>query len=151
MILINTARCTAAFRAKNYIILGRIFLRHCKTCKVITPQKYPGGIFKAKETIFEKLTIIGVHVPPDDRNFPFYGCFNFESFFEKQNLQQIVQQLTYEARHVPLSFVVLSNVPGYTSSVCHVSSSNENDLIKKLNDYLEHLADVSFAILKEKN
>ena len=28
------------------------FLRHCKTCKVITRQKYPGGIFKAEETIF---------------------------------------------------------------------------------------------------
>ena len=60
-------------------------LRHCKTYKVITRQKYPGGIFKAKETIFEKLAMIGVHVPPNNHNFPFYNCFDFESFFDKQN------------------------------------------------------------------
>ena len=36
------------------------FLRHCKTCKVITRQTYPGGIFKAKETIFDKLAMIGI-------------------------------------------------------------------------------------------
>ena len=126
------------------------FLRHCKTCKVITRQKYPGGIFKAEETIFEKLAMINIHVPPNDRNFPFYSCFDFEAFFEKQNLPQNAQQLTYEARHIPLRFAVSSNIPGYTNGVCHVSSGDENDLIKKLIDYLEHLADISYAILKEK-
>ena len=63
---------------------------------------------------------------------------------------QNAQQLTYKARHVPLSFAVSSNVPGYTNGVCHVSFGNKNDLIKKLIDYLDLLADVSYAILKEK-
>ena len=36
------------------------FLRHCRTCKVITRQKHPRGIFKTKETIFEKLAMIGI-------------------------------------------------------------------------------------------
>ena len=63
----------------------KAFLRHCKACKVITRQKYPGDIFKAKEKIFENLAMIGVHVPPNDRNFPFYECFDFESFFNKRN------------------------------------------------------------------
>ena len=94
--------------------------------------------------------MIGVHVPPNDHNFPFYECFDFESFFNTQNLSQNAQQLTSEARHASLSFAVSSNVSEYTNGVCHVSSSDENDLIKKLIDYLEHLADVSFEILKEK-
>ena len=45
------------------------FLRHCKTCKVITRQTYPGSIFKAKETIFDKLAMIGINVPPNDRHY----------------------------------------------------------------------------------
>ena len=49
------------------------FKRHCKTYKVITRQKYPGGIFKAEETIFEKLAMIDVYVPLNDRNFLFYS------------------------------------------------------------------------------
>ena len=71
------------------------FLRHCKTCKVITRQTYPGGIIKAKETIFDKLAMIGINVPPNDRHFPYYACFDFESLFNKQNLPQNVQQLNH--------------------------------------------------------
>ena len=130
---------------------GRVhFLRHCKTCKVVTRQTYPGGIFKAKETIFDKLAMIGINVPPNDRHFPYYACFDFESLFNKQNLPQNAQQLSYEARHVPLSFGVASNVPGFTEGVCHVSSGDENELVAKLVDYLEGVADASYEILKQK-
>ena len=80
--------------------------------------------------------MIDILVPLNDRNFPFYGCFDFEAFFKKQNLPQNAQQLTCEARHIPLSFAVSSNVPGYTNGVCHVSFGDENKLIKKLIDYL---------------
>ena len=123
------------------------FLRHCKTCKVITRQTYLEGIFKAKETIFEKLAMIGINVPPNNRHLPHYACFDFESLFDKQNLPQNAQQLFYEARHVPLSFGVASNVPRFTESVCYVSSGDENELIAKLVEYLEGIADVSFGIL----
>ena len=126
------------------------FLRHCKTCKVITRQTYPGDIFKAKETIFDKLAMIGINIPPNDRHFPYYTCFDFESLFNKQNLPQNAQQLSYEARHVPLSFGVASNVPGFTEGVCHVSFGDENELVAKLIDYLEGMADALYKILKRK-
>ena len=126
------------------------FLLHCKICKVITWQTYPGGIFKAKETIFDKLAMIGINVPPNDRHFPYYSCFNFESLFDKQNLPQNAQQLSYEARHVPLSFGVASNVLGFMEGVCTVSSGDENELVAKLIDYLEGVADASYKILKQK-
>ena len=126
------------------------FLSHCKSCKVITQQTYPGGIFKAKETIFEKLAIIGINVPPNDRHFPYFACFDYESLFNKENLPQNAQQLTNEARHVALSFGVSSNIPGFTDGVCHVSSGDENKLVTKLVEYLEGIADVSYEILKEK-
>ena len=126
------------------------FLRHCKTCQVISRQTYFGGIFKAKETIFEKLAMIGINVPPNDRHFPYYVCFDFESLFDKQNLPQNAQQLSYEARHVPLSFGVASNVPGFTEGVCYISSGDENELVMKLVEYLEGRADVSYGILKQK-
>ena len=68
------------------------FLRHCKTCKVITWKTYLGGIFKPKERIFDKLAKIGINVPPNNCHFPYYSCFDFESFFDKQTLPQNAQQ-----------------------------------------------------------
>ena len=94
--------------------------------------------------------MIGINVPPNDRHFPYYACFDFESLFNKQNLPQNAQQLSYEARHVPLSFGVASNVPGFTEGVCHVSFGDENELVAKLIDYLEEVADASYEILKQK-
>ena len=139
--------CCVSCRKLHY---GRNhFLSHCKTCNVITQQTYPRGIFKAKEAIFEKLAMIGINIPPNDRYFPYYACFDFESLFDKQNLPQNAQQLSYEARHVPLNFGVASNVPGFTEGVCYVSSSDENELVTKLVDYLEGIADVLYGILKQ--
>ena len=94
--------------------------------------------------------MIGINVPPNNHHFPFYSCFDFESYFDKQNLPQNAQQLSYEARHVPLSFGVASNVPGFTEGVCHVSFGDENKLVAKLVDYLEGVADAWYEILKQK-
>ena len=49
-----------------------------------------------------------------------------------------------------MSFGVASNVPGFTESVCYVSSGDENELVTKLVEYLEGVADVSHGILKQK-
>ena len=125
------------------------FLLHCETCKVITRQTYPRGIFKAKETIFDKLAMIGINVPLNDHHFPSYARFDFESLFDKQNLPQNAQQLSYEDRHVPLSFGVASNVPGFTEGICHASSGDENELVAKLMEYLEGVANASYEILKQ--
>ena len=89
-------------------------------------------------------------IPPNDCHFPYNACFDFESLFDKQNLSQNADQLSYEARHIPLSFGVSSNVPRFTESVCSVISSDENELVKELVHYLEGAADASYGILKQK-
>ena len=94
--------------------------------------------------------MIGINIPPNDRHFSYYTCFDFESLFDKQNLPQNAQQLSYEARHVPLSFGVPSNVLGFTEGVCYVSSGDKNELVTKLVEYLEGIANVSYGILKQK-
>ena len=108
------------------------FLRHCKTCKLITRQTYPGGVFKPKETIFEKLAMIGITVPLQDRFFPYFACFDFECYFDSENLSKNGPQLTFESRHVALSFAISSNVPGFQDGVCHVTNGDETDLISKM-------------------
>ena len=70
--------------------------------------------------------MIGINISPSKRHFSYYACFDFESLFIKQNSPQNAQRLSYEARHVPLSFGVSSNVLRFTDGVCYVSSSNEN-------------------------
>ena len=49
-----------------------------------------------------------------------------------------------------MSFGVASNVLGFTEGICHVSSGDESELVAKLIDYHEGVADVSYEILKQK-
>ena len=76
------------------------FLRYCKKCTITTRQTYPGGLFKPKETIFEKLAMIGITVPLKDRFFPYLACFDFERYFDTENLPKNGPQLTFQSRHV---------------------------------------------------
>ena len=80
--------------------------------------------------MLKNLAMIGINIPPNDHHFPYYACFDFESFFKKQNLPQNAQQLSFEARRVLLSFSVSSNIPGFTEGVCYVSFGDENELVK---------------------
>ena len=51
---------------------------------------------------------------------------------------------------MPLGFGVSSNVPGFTEGVCYVSYGDENELVTKLVEYFEGIADVLYGILKQK-
>ena len=89
-------------------------------------------MFKCKETIFEKLAMIGIIVPLKDRYFPYFACFDFECYFDTANLPKNGSQLTFEARHVALSFAISSNVAGFQDGVCHVTDEDETVLISKM-------------------
>ena len=58
--------------------------------------------------------------------------------------------LTLDACHVPLSVAVVSNVLGYESGVCFVTEESEEQLVRKLVDYLESLSKVSCKLLLQK-
>ena len=57
--------------------------------------------------------MIGITVPLKDRIFPYFVCFDLECYFDTENLPKDGPQLTFESRHVALSFAIFSNVPGF--------------------------------------
>ena len=99
--------------------------------------------------IFEKLKEIGTVVPNCDRHFPFFACSNFEAYFSKKQISNS-SMLTLEAYHITLSVAVTNNVPGYKSGVCFVTEGSEEELVRKLVDYLESLSEVSYKLLLQK-
>ena len=83
-------------------------------------------------TLFERLEEIGIRVPPGDRHYPFFACFDFEAFFSNENLPSSGPKLSYEVRHVPMSVAIASCIPGKEDPVCFVSEGDEGDLVKKM-------------------
>ena len=100
--------------------------------------------------MFEKLAMIGITVPLKDRFFPYFASFDFKCYFDTENLPKNGPQLTFESRHVALSFAISSNVPGFQDGVCHVTNGDETDLISKMVTRLEEISDAAYTLLKNK-
>ena len=126
------------------------FLRHVRNCNDVVKEVFPGGVHRNTKSIFEKLADIGIEVPLKDRYFPFFCCFDFEAYFSKEEMPKNGKKLKFEARHIPLSVAVASNIPQFKSAVCFVSDGDSEKLVKQLLKYLELLADQSFGLFQEK-
>ena len=100
---------------------------------------------KNPPTIFEKLEEIGIFVPANERFFPYFACYDFKAYFSQENLPGNGPKLNFEARHVPLSVVIATNVPNFQNGVFFVTNGNENDLVQKM---LKYLYDVSMLPMK---
>ena len=121
-----------------------------KSCSGKVRETFPGGVYRNPPTLFERLEEIGIRVPPEDRHYPFFACFDFKAFFSNENLPSSGPKLSYEVRHVPMSVAIASCIPEKKDPVCFVSEGDDGDLVKKMLNYLENLADAAYLILKEK-
>ena len=126
--------------------------RHEKTCNGTgQKQTYAGGVYIPPPSPLEILQSNGLTVDPED-TFPFRATFDFETFFEKDNLPvtKIKNSKTvYTARHVPLSVSVSSNVPGYDSPKFFVNSENDpQHLVDQFVDYLQKISRTSFDLMQ---
>ena len=126
------------------------FLRHTISCDQTVTQSFPGGVFKNQPTIFQKLEDIDVFVPHDQRHYPFYCCYDFESILRQNNLPENGEKLSFTSKHIPLSVGIASNIPNFEDPICFVSEGNETVLVQKMVDYMEKLSDAAYAILQEK-
>ena len=104
---------------------------------------------ECNETIFEKLAMIGIAVPLKNRYFSYFACFDFECYFNTANLPKNGSEITFEARHISLSFAIFSNVPGFQDGVCHVTDGGETDLICKMVTCLEEILEAAYTLLKK--
>ena len=92
--------------------------------------------------------MIGITIPMQDCHYPYFVCFNFECYGYTTNLLKNGPKLTFEARHVALSFAISSHVPGFEAGVCHATDGDETTLISKMVSCLEDISDAASAVLK---
>ena len=110
--------------------------RHELTCEASTKRKFVGGTYHPTASVFELMEEDGIVVPEHLRYYRHRATFDFEVYFEKEDLPAASGKQTWKAKHVPLSWSACSNVPGCTSPVCHVTDGDAEKLVKELVDYL---------------
>ncbi|MCG8047556.1 MAG: hypothetical protein N0E48_18330, partial [Candidatus Thiodiazotropha endolucinida] len=124
------------------------FHRHQKSCSNKTKFVYPGRFHQTRVSIFEKLDQYEIHVPEDERVFPWYACYDFEAILQKIQ-EQPTEALQWTAKHIPISVSICSNVEEFTDPVCFVDA-NQNQLIGAMVTHLENLSERVYKLAKEK-
>ncbi|KAJ8310173.1 hypothetical protein KUTeg_012038 [Tegillarca granosa] len=117
--------------------------QHQKVCTNKTKYIHPGKFYKMPATLFEKLEEFGITVPLEERNFPWFICYDFESILENVELQQTTN-LQWTRKHVPISVSICSNVPEHTEPMC-IIDSNQNQLVKSM---VEKMVDIAVNVKK---
>ena len=126
-------------------------IRHMKKCTGESQKHiYPGGVYIPPPTPLEILKQNGIEVDVN-QIFPFRATYDFESYFEKQNLPKTKKndcKTKYTARHIPLSVSVCSNVPNFMNPKCFINEGNVQKLVNNFVDYLEEISLHSFELMK---
>ena len=121
--------------------------RHESTCEVGVNRMYKGGVYRPPSSIFERLDDEGIIVSPVLRYFPYGATFDFECYFDRDNVPADSDTLQWSARHVPLSVSVASNVPGYEPAQCYVTDGDSDKLVADMMDHLTAISDAAYESL----
>ena len=112
--------------------------QHQSKCDGTVKYVFPGGIYKNKLSVFEKLEEMGVWVREEDKYEKWFACFDFEAyqhdFDEKvdageENSLEVEEGTSWNKVHVPASFSVGCNVDRVET--CHVSSKDPGELVSE--------------------
>ena len=122
--------------------------RHQKSCNNKTKFVYPGWFHQARVSIFDKFDQYEIHVPEDERVFPWYVCYDFEALLQKVR-KFPTEALQWTAKHLPISVSICSNVEGYTDPICFVEPDQDR-LVEAMVTYLEDIAEQVYELAKEK-
>ena len=122
--------------------------RHELTCEAGVNQIYKGGVYRPPSSIFQRLDDEGITVPEALRFYPFRATFDFECYFDRDNVPADTNTLQWSARHVPLSVSMASNVPGYEPAQCYVTDGDSDKLVADMMDHLTAISDAAFESLK---
>ena len=125
--------------------------RHETTCDGHgTQYRYPGGYYITPPSIFEQLQDEGLCIPEEHRYFPYRAVFDFESYLDKSVASQPSKKLSWDAKHVPISVSICSNVPDFETPKCFVSDGDSQVLVNNMMTYLLEISHRSSQLLHEK-
>ena len=122
--------------------------RHELTCEAGVNQIYKGGVYHTTPSIFQRLDDEGITVPEALRFYPFRATFDFECYFDRDNVPADTNTLQWSARHVPLSVSVASNVPGHEDAQCYITNGDSDKLVADMMSHLHAVSDAAFESLK---
>ncbi|KAK3741920.1 hypothetical protein QZH41_001681 [Actinostola sp. cb2023] len=146
----NVSRYSKSYQcsrcSKYWKDVGRLH-RHEVKCEAKTRLRFPGAAYVVPPTIFEKLGDEGIDIPEELRYFKYFATFDFESMLDRENLPENSKKLKWENMHVPLSFSICSNVPGYQEPKCSITNGDSHELLKEFNNYLLKISEESYRLL----
>ena len=135
-------KCEKLFKTNTNLI------RHFKNCDSSTKYIYPGGFYQTPNTIFEQMEEVGIYVEEEERFFPWFMVFDFESLLIKDEIKT-TEKLTWTHKHVPISVSVCSNVNGFDKAKCFVDVDSDR-LLKSLVDYIYLISDEVYKMALSK-
>ena len=122
--------------------------RHELTCEVGVNRKYKGGVYHPPPSVFERLDDEGIVVEKTLRYYPYRATFDFECYFDRDNVPADTDHVQWVARHVPLSVSVASNVPGHEDAQCYITNGDSNKLVEEMVNNLITISDAAYDSLK---
>ena len=121
---------------------------HESTCEGGIRRVYKGGVYRPPASIFERLDDEGIIVEDVLRYYPYRATFDFECYFDRDNVPADTNTLQWSARHVPLSVSVASNVPGHEDAQCYITNGDSDKLVADMMSHLHAVSDAAFESLK---
>ncbi len=125
--------------------------RHEKTCDGATKRDFVGGVYRPEATVFELLEDEGVAVPEEERYYPYRIVYDFESYFDKENLPDATDKLEWLARHEPLSVSVKSNLPEFTEPKWLVTDGDPQKLVQDMVTYMLEIQEAAKVRMNERH
>ncbi|KXJ22829.1 Zinc finger and SCAN domain-containing protein 22 [Exaiptasia diaphana] len=123
--------------------------RHELKCEAKIRYRFPGSTYKTPKTIFDLLEDEGITIPDHLRFFPYRATFDFECMFSQDQLPKNSDKLSWQAKHVPLSVSVCSNVPQYQQPQCFITNGDSKELVQEMVEYLVTISKESNRLMKE--
>ena len=121
--------------------------RHELTCEAGVRHVYKGGVYHTTPTVFQRLDDEGITVADTLRFYPYRARFDFECFFDGEDLPVNSDRVQWIARHVPLSVSVASNVPGHEPPRCYVTDGDSDKLVGTMMRGVSAISDTAFDML----
>ena len=99
-------------------------------------------------SIFQRLDDEGITVPEALRFYTFRATFDFECFFDGENLPADSDRVQWIARYVPLRMSLASNVPGYETPRSYVTEGDSDKLVAGMMAGLVATNDAAYDLMK---
>ena len=121
--------------------------RHELRCEAGVRHVYNGGVYHTTPSVFQRLDGEGIAVADMLRFYPYRAIFDFECFFDGENLPDDSDRVQWIVRHFPLRVSLASNVPGHETPRYYVTDGDSEKLVNTMIRGLSAIRDAAFDML----